>query len=92
MEYYTALERIELVILSVHGLLYNISFFFFGCAGSLLLCMLSLVAVSAGYYNGSVGVSHCGDLSCRREWPMQCMWNLLGPGSNPGLLHWQVNF
>ena len=49
-----------------------ISFFIFGCTGSLLLCRISLVAASRGYSYYDVKASHCGGFSCYTDCQSAC--------------------
>ena len=81
-----------------------IYFFISGCAGSSLLCegFLQLRRAGASLQCGALA-SHCGGFSHCRVLTLGCVgfssWQRLGlvwifpdQGSNPCLLHWQVNF
>ena len=48
-------------------------YLFFTCAGSLLLCRLSLVAASGGYSRCSGLASHCSGFFCCRARALKCL-------------------
>ena len=106
-EIHASCVRQYLLILHFFMLFLNCLLFIFGCSGSFLLCVISLVATSRGYSLAEACISHCSGFSYCRALALSTQvsvveaHNLICPKtcgifsyqeSNLCSLHWQAVF